>query len=136
MRLRLNNKGFSLAEVMVTSMISVFVITSLMYTSLTTQQSIRAGMIFFQAGEVARTKIEGIKALAYAAVVSGTTNNVLLNDNGTVVATDDIFGTVTTTVTDNGDQTKTVAVSVTWTSRALKTNVNHQIGMTTMVANL
>ena len=131
-----DQSGFTYMEVMATLVIMTIVVGSLMYASIISRHSVRMSMMHLQASEVARTYLENVKAASYAAVVSSTVPNVTLWDNGTAGTTDDIKGTVTTTVTDNGDSTKTVTVNVQWTIRAFNQNRTDQISLATMVSNL
>ena len=131
-----NRAGFTYIELMATFVIAAICLGGLFSASLINRHSVRMSMMYFQAGEVARTYLENAKSANYAAVVSSVVPNVTLWDNGTAAVTDDIKGTVTTTVTDNGDSTKSVAVSVQWTFRAFNKNLPDQINFSTMISNL
>lgn len=133
---KLNHSGFTLTEVMVTLLLSVFVVASLLWASLAARHSARLGMIYSNAMMTARTYAEQIKAMDYVDVDDDVINGVAISDNATASTADDVAGTVTVDVTDNGNSTKTVVVTVGWTLRGLNANVNHQVNITTMVSDL
>ena len=84
---------------------------------------------------MARTYVERIKATDYDEVDDDIINNVTISDNATASTSDDVKGTVTTDVTDNGNSTKTVLVTVTWTGKALGADTNRQVSLSTLVSD-
>lgn len=132
---RLNQAGFTLLEVMITLLLAVALVASLLFASLGTRHSVRMAMIQSQALMLARTYVERIRATDYDDVEDDTVNNVTISNNATASTADDVKGTVTTDVTDNGNSTKTVLVTVTWTGKALGANTNRQVSLSTLVSD-
>lgn len=133
---KLGRDGFTLTEVMVTLLLSVFVVSALLWSSLGNRRTGHTGMIYAKAMMTARTYVEQIKALDYSDVANDFINGVTISDNATPEVTDDVTGDVTITVTDNGNSTKTVEVVVDWDLKGLGADAQHQVGLTTMVSDL
>ena len=131
-----NDSGFALLEVMFTAGLAVILSASLLWASLGTRHSVKMGLIYTRAEALARSYMEQIKAMDYDDVADDAVVDVVIGDNATASAVDDVSGTVTTEVTDNGDQTKTVTVTVDWTSKALGANTNRQVSLASMVSDL
>ena len=134
--IKLNQAGFTLMEVMVTLLLAVTIVASLLWASLGVRHSVRMGMNYSQALMTVRSYVEQVRAMDYDNVDDDTITDVTISDNATVVATDDVTGTVTIDVTDNGNSTKTVVVTVDWAGKALNADTNRQVSMTTLVSNL
>lgn len=136
MRNRLmDRRGFTLTEVMVTLLLSVFLATALLWASMANRHSTRTAVLYSKAMAVARSYAEQIKAEDYDALADWTDQDVLISDNATAASDDDLSGTVTVDVTDNGNETKTVVVTVDWTHRTLAAASGRQVSLTTLVSS-
>ncbi len=120
---------------MITLLIAVLLGGALLWASLGTRHSVRVGILYSKATALARSYVERIKAMDYDDIADAADVGVLIDDNATAALTDDVNGAVTTEVTDNGNDTKTVLVTVSWTSKALGSTVNHQVDISALVSD-
>jgi type II secretory pathway pseudopilin PulG len=129
-----NNRGMTLVETVVAAVISALIVGALLGSLLAADHSVRMTRTNMEALNVLSSSLEQQKAQTYVALTSGTTNNVILSDGGTAAPEDDVLGTIAIVVTDNGDSTKSVVATATWTERFLNQTITRSVALSTLVS--
>lgn len=125
----------TLVEVVFASGIAALIALCLLQANLSGRYLVRSSRVQLEAANVLRSYIEQQKNKAYVNIQDTAVNDVTLSDWGTADAGDDIEGDITIDVTDNGNDTKTIVGTITWTQRQMNQDVPRTCSLTTMVAN-
>lgn len=131
---RVSELGFTLVEVITSTVLCAFMITALVGSMLSTHHMGAMARVETEALSVLQSYVESEKARPYVSIGSSVNNDVMLSNNLSSAAEDNILGTVVITVTDNGDDTKTIVGTVSWTQRFLNANLSRSVVLTTLVS--
>jgi hypothetical protein len=121
-------------EMAIGAALIIVITTALLGADLAARYSMRIARQNLEATTVLATFVEQEKAQAYVNIDDSVTPDVLLSDAGTADAADDVTGTITIDVTDNGDDTKTIVGTATWNFRFLNQTMARTIELQTLVA--
>ena len=136
-----NNRGFTLVEVFVASILAFLVTLALLGAQVSARHLTHKARLHMEAANTVQRLLEQQKALPYGSigVVSLPPPTIVLSDNGTAgVLTDDVNGIVTATV-DFDDpvlNTKTITISIQWTQHYFGQDRVSNVTLTTIVSNV
>lgn len=129
-----DQSGLTLVEVSMVSLILLFIVLGVLRTDLAARYTMRSARVELEAANVLRSFVELEKSKSYVNIADSVTNGVIISDQGTADAADDITGTVTINVTDNGNDTKTIAAIADWNQRSVGNAVARSISLQTLVS--
>lgn len=129
-----SERGLTLAEVCVSVFLLVTITLSLLHTNLSARHLMSTARVQLEATNVLQSYLEQLKSGSYVGMVDASYPGIVISNAGTAAAGDDLLGTVTIDVTDNGNDTKTILGTAQWTQRRLNQNVTKNISLMTLVS--
>jgi type II secretory pathway pseudopilin PulG len=133
--LSLNAKGLTLVEIVVACSLCVMIASGILASLLGTRYTTKMACTRMEASNVLQSYLEQERAKSYVNVQTANYPNVTLSFNGTLLDTsDDVLGNIMINVTDNGDDTKTIVSTATWTENMLNQPINRSASLTLMIS--
>lgn len=129
-----SESGLTFVEIVVTIGVFTLISLALLQADLSARYAVRNSRTMLEATNVLQTYMEQQRASAYAGLADVVFPAVTLSDSGTADIGDDIVGSVTVDVTDNGDSTKTVFATAAWTERLMGDAVNRSVSLQMLVS--
>ena len=134
MRLQWNSRGLTLVEVAIVSVVLLLIVLGLLRADLSARYAMRSARVELEAMNVLQSYLEQEKSQSYVNIQDANFAGVTFSDQGTAAAADDIVGTVTIDVTDNGDDTKTIQATAAWNQKQAGDTIARGLTLQTLVA--
>ena len=128
-----NRRGLTLVEVAIASLILLVVTLAILRSDLTSRYLVQASRVDLEVLSILQSYLEDERSQSYVNVADAAYPAVTFSTRGTAGAADDITGSVTIDVTDNGDDTKTISATAAWDQRRLNQRVAKTMTLQTMV---
>ena len=129
-----NSKGLTLVEVAVASLILLLIVLGVFRADLSARYQMRSSRIELEVLNILQSYLEQERSQSYVNINDAAFAGVVFSDRGTADAADDITGSVTIDVTDNGDDTKTLLATAAWNQRQADQTVARNLSLQTLVA--
>ena len=129
-----NRQGLTLVEVAIASLILLVVTFGILRADLTSRFIVHASRVDLEVLSILQSYLEDERSQSYVNVADAAYPAVTFSSRGTADASDDITGSVTIDVTDNGDDTKTISATAAWDQHRLNQRIAKTMTLQTMVS--
>lgn len=132
-----SKKGFTLIEVILSTIISVIIFVGPIDIFARTSYNISYARHKLQSAYLAQDIIEKRRRYRFADLTTGTTSsqNITIDTKGTGTTADDLIGNYTVTISTVGTYRKRVQVKISWVERTFAGTINANEYYTTDIAD-